>query len=269
MNTNRWPELRWPHVHFSSSFTQNIKPLSLFPWNKHTTALAVMVQTSSLWDHERIISSESNKVINFKPWETASSWNHIHFCSLNLLMTLDERGLMFVFMFSCNCSRPTTKICNLFKIRGVGISMKPRDEKSMCTIFPEFYTQNPPQTAVQSGPLEWKIHTVIFGGSAPLCCSAASGDQIRREITNTTSWSSESQNTVLFLFGGNKKKPNFGPCAETPKNILLNRTSCTTVTGCFGHCWNLVVSCFKTPKSVLMFREGCIHSTFQFILIRV
>lgn len=39
------------------------------------------------------------------------------------------------------------------------------------------------EAAVQPGPLELKIHTVIFGGRAPLRCSAASGDQIRGEIT--------------------------------------------------------------------------------------
>lgn len=47
------------------------------------------------------------------------------------------------------------------------------------------------EAAVQPGPLELKIHTVIFGVNAPLRCSAASGDQIRREITKITARSSK------------------------------------------------------------------------------
>lgn len=52
------------------------------------------------------------------------------------------------------------------------------------------------EATVQPGPLELNIHMVIFGGSAPLCCSAASGDQIRREITKITARS--NTNSILF-----------------------------------------------------------------------
>lgn len=89
------------------------------------------------------------------------------------------------------------------------------------------------ETTVQSGPLELKIHTVIFGGSALLCCSAASGDEIRREITKITAPANIIYYFISTAFGGIRISKTSTPLQRHQKHWkktnMFNRTFCRIV----------------------------------------